>query len=90
MTIAEERLDRLASLARATAGTDDALAREYVQLAKRLAERHRLELPRTLQRYTCDTCDAYLRPGYNAQIRLQDGHIVIKCDCGSITRYPYK
>lgn len=88
--IAAERIDRLHRLASeaAAAGADDR-AREYVRLARRIAERNRLSLPRELKRFTCDRCDAYLRPGRNARVRLGDGHVVITCACGEHSRYPY-
>ena len=91
MTIAAERIDRLRALARqaARAGDDDR-AREYVGLARRLAERNRLRLPREFRRFTCDACDAYLVPGRNARVRTRDGHVVVTCDCGSHARYPYE
>lgn len=90
MTVAEERIDRLSELARAAAGAgEDDRARAYVRLARRVAERNRLELPRRFRRFTCDACDAYLRPGRNARVRLQGGHVVITCDCGAQARYPY-
>ena len=89
MDIAAERIERLHELARAAAADDDELARSYVRLARRVAERNRLPLPRTFRRFTCDECDAYLRPGDNARVRLQDGHVVITCECGAHARYPY-
>ncbi|KDE60604.1 ribonuclease P [Halostagnicola sp. A56] len=90
MTIAAERIDRLHELARAAASrSDDERAREYVRLARRVAERNRLQLPRTFRRFTCDRCDRYVRPGTNARVRLRDGHVVITCTCGSHARYPY-
>jgi ribonuclease P protein subunit RPR2 len=46
-------------------------------------------LPRSFTRFTCDRCDAYLRPGKNARVRTQDGHVVVTCDCGEQARYPY-
>jgi ribonuclease P protein subunit RPR2 len=90
MGIPEERIERLEALARNAVdeGHDDR-AREYVRLARRIAERNRLTLPRTFRRFTCDDCDAYLRPGRNARVRLQDGHVVVRCDCGATARYPY-
>ncbi|SDQ44249.1 ribonuclease P protein component 4 [Natronobacterium texcoconense] len=91
MRIAAERIERLHDLARAAAMEDDQeRARYYVRLARRVAERNRLTLPRKFRRFTCDDCDAYLRPGRNARVRLQDGHVVITCDCGSQARYPYE
>lgn len=90
MGIAEERIERLADLAReAAADCDDERARSYVRRAHRVAERNRVRLPRRLRRSSCDACDAYLRPGKNARWRLRDGHVVVTCDCGAQARYPY-
>lgn len=90
MTIAEERIHRLAELAReaALAGEEER-ARERVRLARRVAERNRLSLPRRFDRFTCDACDRYLIPGRNARVRTQNGHVVITCECGTQQRYPY-
>ena len=90
MTIADERIERLHELAKAAAAESDVKrSRHYVRLAKRVAERQRRSLPRSFKRFTCDGCDAYLRPGKNARTRLQDGHVVITCDCGAQSRHPY-
>jgi ribonuclease P protein subunit RPR2 len=90
VSVAEERIERLAALARAAAadGEDD-LAREYVRRARRVAERNRCSLPRRFERFTCDACDAYLRPGRNARVRLRPGRVVVACDCGELARYPH-
>lgn len=91
MDVAAERIERLEALARAaTKDGDEDLARYYVRLARRIAERNRLPLPRTFKRFTCDACDAYLVPGKNARVRLQNGHVVITCSCGAHARYPYE
>lgn len=90
MDIAAERIERLHELARAAAAEGEPdRARYYVRLARRVAERNRLTLSRSFRRFTCDECDAYLRPGDNARVRLQDGHVVITCECGAQARYPY-
>lgn len=89
-SIARERIDRLHDLARDAAREGEAdRAREYVRLARRIAERHRLTLPKRFRRFTCDACDAYLIPGRNARVRIRDGHVVVTCDCGHQSRYPY-
>lgn len=89
-TIAQERIERLHELAAAAAKSDrHDRAREYVRLARRVAERNRLPLPKRFARFTCRDCDAYLVPGRNARVRTQDGHVVVTCDCGSQARYPY-
>ncbi|NIB98944.1 ribonuclease P protein component 4 [Halobacterium sp. R2-5] len=91
MQLAAERIERLHALAQNAAREgDDDRAREYVRLARRLAERNRLTLPRAFRRFTCDACDAYLIPGRNARVRTRDGHVVVTCDCGSHARYPYE
>jgi ribonuclease P protein subunit RPR2 len=90
--IAEERIDRLAEVARARAraGEHDR-ARESVRLARRIAERHRCGVPRRFERFTCDACDAYLLPGRTARVRLREGsHVAVRCDCGATARYPYR
>jgi len=89
-TIATERVERLHDLAREAARADrQDRAKRYVRLARRVAERHRLTLPRRFRRFTCDRCDAYLIPGRNARVRTRDGHVVVTCDCGEHARYPY-
>lgn len=88
--IAAERIDRLHVLAREAAREGEVdRAREYVRLARRVAERNRLSLPRRFERFACDACDRYRRPGVDARVRLSDGHVVITCECGHTDRYPY-
>lgn len=91
MSIAEERIDILFDLAkeRASAGEFDR-SREYVRLARRISERNRCGLPREFKRFTCNQCAVALRPGVNARVRLNNGHVVVRCDCGATQRYPYK
>lgn len=90
MSIPEERIERLHELAREAAATGDHdRARGYVRLARRIAERHRCGVPRAFARSICDACDAYLRPGANARVRLRPGRVVVRCDCGAIARYPH-
>ena len=89
--IATERIERLAALAEeaVTAGEFDR-SREYVRLARRLAERHRLSLPRQFARSACDRCDVFQRPGVNVRVRVQRGRVIRRCDCGEIARYPFR
>ena len=89
-SIAAERIEHLQEHARqAVANGEFGRAREYVRRARRVAERNRLPLPGTFKRFTCDRCDVYLRPGTNARVRTQDGHVVVTCECGAHARYPY-
>jgi len=89
--IAAERIERLADLA--AAATDEGefdRSREYVRLARRLAERHRLSLPRSFARSICDDCEVYQRPGVNVRVRVDRGRVIRRCDCGATARYPYR
>lgn len=91
VSVPAERIDRLHELAaEATEAGHNERARRYVRRARRIAERNRLRLPREFVRFTCDSCDAYLIPGKNARVRLQNGHVVVTCECGAQARYPYK
>lgn len=91
MGVPEERIDRLARLAREAAGDGEFdRSREYVRTARRIAERHRTGLPRQFKRFTCDACDVYQVPGKNARVRLGDGRVVVRCDCGATRRHPYR
>lgn len=88
--IAAERIERLAALAEAAVADGEFdRSREYVRLARRLAERHRLSLPRSFDRAACDRCDVYQRPGVNVRVRTQRGRVIRRCDCGATARYPY-
>lgn len=89
--IAAERIERLAGLAEeaVVAGKPDR-SREYVRLARRLAERHRLSLPKRFARAACDSCDVFQRPGRNVRVRVQRGRVIRRCDCGATARHPYR
>jgi ribonuclease P protein subunit RPR2 len=90
MSIPRERIDRLFALAKAaTANGEFDRSREYVRLARRIAEQDRCGLPRRFKRFTCPACDVALRPGVNVRVRVRDGRVVMRCDCGATKRYPY-
>lgn len=90
MTVAEERIERLTELSQDAAKSgDQEQAKRYVRRAQRIAERNRISLPKRFKRFTCDRCDAYLIPGRNARVRTRDGSVVVTCECGAQSRYPY-
>jgi ribonuclease P protein subunit RPR2 len=90
MSLPAERIDRLDALARQAAiDREQELARVYVRRAYRVAERHRLSVPKRLDRFSCDGCDSYQRPGQNVRVRTRCGHVVMTCDCGAQSRYRY-
>jgi len=86
-----ERIERLFDLAEAaTRASETDRARRYVRRARRIAERNRLSLPREFKRRTCPDCDRVLLPGRNARVRTRSGHVAVTCECGCISRYPYR
>ncbi|MDZ7746245.1 MAG: ribonuclease P [Halobacteriales archaeon] len=90
-SLAADRIDRLCDLAlEAAREGEEERAQSYVRRARRVAERHRLDLPTQLKRFSCDDCDRYLIPGRNARVRTREGHVTITCECGSHARYPYR
>lgn len=91
MGIPSERIERLLTLAReAVVDGEYDRSREYVALARRIAERNRCGLPAEFSRRTCDDCDVYLRPGKTGRVRLRPGRVVVRCrECGSTARYPF-
>ena len=92
MGIPSERIDRLFGLAREAVVDDEYdRAREYVRLARRIAERNRCGVPREFERKTCDDCAVYLRAGKTSRVRLGPARVVVRCcECGATGRYPYE
>ncbi|MHA1372497.1 MAG: ribonuclease P protein component 4 [Promethearchaeota archaeon] len=95
--IARERVEILFKLAREKVkgtGENQALARRYIFLARKLYMRIRSPMAFHFKRQICKKCNALLIPGYNARVRLQgrkkNAHVVVTClDCGNRVRYLY-
>ncbi len=71
------------------------LARRYMYIAKRIAAKARVKLPRSIKRSICKNCLVPLVPSVTSRVRLKSegrgSRIVVTClVCGWIHRYPYK
>lgn len=92
--IARERIRILFSLADEAFPTDPKLAQRYVDLARRIAMRTRLHIPRYLRRRFCSHCNTFLVPGATSRTRIRqrrEPHIAVTClNCGSTTRIPLR
>ncbi|MFH0848942.1 MAG: ribonuclease P protein component 4 [archaeon] len=90
--IAEERIRILYKMAREVFGSDPALARRYVELAKQIGMRTRVRIPGELKYLTCKKCHNLLIPGVNCRVRVRADRgtrTVMTClMCGSVKRYP--
>lgn len=92
--IAMERVRTLFRLAEETFPSDPAQAQRYVNLARKIAMRTRLRLPRDLRRRVCRRCKAYLVPGATSRTRIRqqrEPHVAITClRCGATARIPLR
>ena len=92
--IARERIRILFSLADEAFPTDPKRAQRYVDLARRIAMRTRLRLPRDLRRRLCRRCSAFLVPGATSRTRIRqqrEPHVAVTClSCGATMRIPLR
>jgi ribonuclease P protein subunit RPR2 len=92
--IALKRVETLFQLAKDIIHKDPELAQRYVQLARRIAMRTRLKLPKVYKRLVCRKCKSFILPGVNCRIRIQkrrEPHMVITClICGGYSRIPLR
>ena len=66
------------------------LADRYVKIARQLAMKVRLKMPREFKRKYCKFCKCFLVPSKNCRVRLHNGHLVYYClNCKKITRIGY-
>jgi ribonuclease P protein subunit RPR2 len=69
------------------------LANRYVFLARRYAQRAKIQIPPIWKKRICHKCKKFLYPGINCRIRMQSrkgkgSHVSITClECNKITRY---
>lgn len=88
--IAEERMNILFHRAEEELSLNPERSHRYVQLARKIAQKYNIKNQPTLKSRQCKSCHKYLQPGLNAQIRLLNSSINIKClECGNIRRMPY-
>lgn len=73
------------------AGVRPAFAKRYVALAKKMASRHKVRIPRKWKSRICKACNALLTPGKNAMVRMRSGMQVITClECKAVKRRQVK
>ena len=89
--VGRERVQTLFEQADDVFSTDKALAHRYVTLARKIAMKAKITLPREYQRKFCKHCYHYLRPGVNCRVRTRAGKVVISClDCKKFMRIPVR
>ena len=92
--IAVQRVHKLFRLAKKVVHEDPELAQRYIQLARKIAMRTRLRLPKEYRSLVCRKCKKFILPGVNCRVRIQqrrEPHLVITClNCGGHSRIPLK
>lgn len=89
--IARENITKLFEQAALRFKEDSKLSDRYVNLARKVAMKYRLKLPKELKRSFCKNCYKYLVPSVNCRIRLYKKRLIIYClNCRNYTRIPYK
>jgi ribonuclease P protein subunit RPR2 len=87
--IARERIDILFENAIQWADEDSERSRCCILIAKRIAMKQRIRIPKRYRRLFCAHCHTLLRPGKNSRIRIQHGRVIMTCLlCGQRKRYP--
>lgn len=87
--LALQRIEHLFKQAEQMFSKNKKLANRYVELARKIAMKARLRIPRELKRRFCKHCYSFLMPGTNARIRTREGKVVIYClECKKYTRIP--
>ncbi|MBI2548573.1 ribonuclease P [Candidatus Woesearchaeota archaeon] len=88
--VAQERIDILFLQAKEASKEDPQLAHRYVLLARTIAMKYKVSIPREWKRQFCHYCYSFLVPGKNCRVRLYQGKMVYYClHCKRFMRYPY-
>lgn len=88
--IALERISKLFNEAKLTFNENSSLSNKYVELARKIAMKMKVRIPRELKRRFCKHCLSYLVPSKNCTVRLQKSRVVYYChNCKQYMRFPY-
>jgi ribonuclease P protein subunit RPR2 len=88
--VALKRIQILFDLAKKNIHKNPQLSNRYIEIARKVAMRVRLHLPKEYRYYYCKHCKSFNLPGVNKIVRIQpkrSPHIVFTCTtCGKYTR----
>jgi len=88
--IALERIKELFEQAELRFKKSPELSDRYVELARKIAMKYKVKMPRELKRRFCKHCYKYLMPGVNSRVRLTEKKVVYYCNfCKKYMRFPY-
>lgn len=88
--LAKERILLLFQQAKNRFPGETDLAHRYVELARKIAMKVRMHIPKEVKHLYCKHCYSYLLPPYTVRVRLQRGHVARTClVCKRTMRFPY-
>ncbi len=88
--IAHERIEILINRAKNYVYSDYKLARRYISLAKRIAERYRIKIPKEHKLVFCKNC-LYPYRSDKFRVRVKKSRVVVTClNCGEEKRVPIR
>ena len=91
--IAYERICILFDLAKQVVHERPDLADRYVDIARRVAMKARIHLPKEFRLLVCRRCKRFILPGVSCRVRIQprrEPHVTITClRCGNHVRILY-
>jgi ribonuclease P protein subunit RPR2 len=87
--IGRERIEVLFEQAGKSFPKEPARAHRYVQMARKMAMRYNIRMPKAFKRKYCRGCGKFLVPGKNSTVRTARKSVTVKClECGHVMRFP--
>lgn len=89
--IARERIDLLFEQATKEFEDHPERSKRYIEIARNIAMKYTLSLPREQRKKFCSECGSFLVKGENCRVRLKNGKKVLTCEeCGEKMRFQYR
>lgn len=88
--IARKRIEILFEEAEKIFKKNPSLSNRYIQLARKIAMKVRIRMPKHLKRRFCKHCYSFLKPGINCRVRTKNNKVIYSCfNCKKYTKYPF-
>ncbi|MBL7147464.1 MAG: ribonuclease P [Nanoarchaeota archaeon] len=89
--IALEKIKTLFNEARIQFNKNPSLSNRYITLARKIAMKFNLRIPRELKRRYCKHCYSYLVPNKNCRVRVHKSRVIYYClNCKKFMRFVIK
>lgn len=88
--IANKRISELFEQAAFQFNKNPDLSDRYVEIARKIAMKYKVRIPKELKRRFCKHCHKYIVPGVNSRVRLTKQKVVYYCsNCRRYMRFPH-